>query len=107
MANPSKKKGTTYENEVLEQLQKIWPTVTRSAAGTESNDFTGPFPIEAKKRRVWNVREWVRKLERVSEGRWMLFIAEGDRRRADAVGDVVVLPVGFALELLDLVETLT
>lgn len=111
MSNPSRQKGTRYESDLLADLQKIWPDIVRSSSSTFSNDFTGPFPIEAKHRKSWAIKDWIRKISRIPEHRegpffvtgewkrWAIFMADGDRRLVDAVPDTVAIPRGFALEL--------
>lgn len=104
MANKSKRIGTEFENTVLSLLQTVWPWLTRSPTGSPSNDFTGPFPIEAKRRRRWEIQEWVRKIRIVaSSHRWVLFVSPRDlRKKADRdVGRVIVVSEAFGLELLE------
>mgnify|MGYP003151741500 CR=1 FL=1 len=102
MANPSKSKGTKFENELLLQLQKVWPEADRAKANNKSNDFHGvPFPVEAKHRKSWAIPAWCRALESVSDdGRWALVAAAGDRRSATAPPTIMVLPLEFGIELL-------
>jgi hypothetical protein len=104
MANPPRKKGTAYENKVLVQVRRIWPDADRAKAGNVSCDIVGTDldAVECKHRQIWAVKEWVRNIRKVSpRGRWALFISDGDRRRADSAGEVVVFPADFAHELLD------
>lgn len=108
MVNKARAKGTLFENDVLKDLQSIWPQTSRSSAGQQSNDFHGPpFPIEAKKRAVWALKEWIRCIDWIATGdlhndgdKWAIFASEGDKRKALTVPDVVVFPRPFALELL-------
>lgn len=101
MANPSKSKGTKFENELLEDLRQVWPAADRAKANNPSDDFTGiPFPVEAKHRKAWAIRDWTRKLQQLSPGRWLLCVADGDRRLTTSAPDFVVLPRPFAMELL-------
>lgn len=109
MANPSKAKGTTYENSVLQDLQSIWPGASRSSTNTQSNDFHGcAFPIEAKKRAAWALKDWIRKVVAVAppshyapgERFWAIYASEGDKRKADSIPDVVVFPRFFGTMLL-------
>ena len=120
--NPSKAKGTSYENELLPELRRIFgPGVDRAKAGNESNDFHGvPIPVEAKHRKVWDLKTWVRKIRALTfrpgiqedglaglpphdyiDDRWAIFAADGDRRRAESIGDVMVVSRKFGMELLD------
>lgn len=111
MTNPSKAKGTSYENELLADLRKIWPDIDRAKSCNESNDFTGPFPIEAKHRKAWDIRGWVRKIENVSMRRgpfmvhvhykqWAIFAADGDRRLKTSIPDIMIVPREFGMYLL-------
>ncbi|HEY8058751.1 MAG TPA: hypothetical protein VID94_08360 [Acidimicrobiales bacterium] len=101
--NRSKAKGTAYENELLADLRKIWPAADRAKAGNESCDFVGiPFPIEAKHRKAWDLRTWIRKIRKVStDGCWAIFAADGDRRLATSIGDVMVVDREFGMMLLE------
>lgn len=107
MANPSKAKGTAYENELLFDLRRIWPEADRAKTNNPSNDFHGvPFPIEAKHRHRWDLKDWARKIRRValhgpSGIAWAIFVADGDRRTADSAPDVMVVDRRFGMELLE------
>ena len=103
MANPSRSKGTAFENEVLEDLKFIWADADRAKAGNKSNDFTGiPFPIEAKHRKAWDIRNWVRKIQEVAEDhRWVIVAADGDRRKSSSPGTIAVVDPDFLYELLE------
>lgn len=104
MANPSKRIGTAGENEVLAVLREIWPSldVTRSATNTASNDFHGqPFPVESKKRATWALKDWIRRIVKVSAGGpWAIYCSDSDKRKTDSFPDVVILPRFFATVLL-------
>ena len=102
MANPSKAKGTKFENELLLKLRLVWPEADRAKANNKSNDFHGvPFPVEAKHRKSWAIPAWCRALQEVSDdGRWALVAAAGDRRAANAPPTVMVLPLEFGIDLL-------
>lgn len=108
MSNPSKSKGTEYENNVLRDLQDIWGMgVKRAQPNNPSNDFHGqPFPVEAKKRKTWLLKDWIRKIEKVSDRstipvEWAIFVSDYDQRLATSVPDVVIFPRDFAVELLE------
>ena len=106
MSNPSKSKGTAFETKLLEKLQVIWPRLTRAAASSWSNDYTGPFPIEAKKRKTWAIPEWVRKLRRRAThdrtgNQWCLFVSPGDLRKEADLGDIMIVDADFGIDLLD------
>jgi hypothetical protein len=103
----AKKKGTAFENELLADLRAVFgPGVDRAKAGNESNDFTGiGFPVEAKHRKTWDLKGWIRKIRPVAAAGahpalWVLFAADGDRRRGDSVGTVMVVDIHFGMELL-------
>ena len=104
MGNPSKAKGTKFENEVLDLLRTVWPDADRAKAGNESNDFHGiPLPVEAKHRKRWDIPKWCRMLRAVAgDGeRWALVAAPGDRRSSQAPPTIMVVPLPFGIELLD------
>lgn len=105
MSNPSRQKGTSYENKVLARLRRVFgPGVSRSAAGTESNDFHGvPFPVEAKKRKTLAIPAWVRRIRRVAPTReWIIFVSDGDNRRQNSFGEIAVVDARFMQDLLEL-----
>jgi len=103
MSNPSKSKGTAFENEVLVALQEIWPDADRAKAGNKSDDFTGvPIPVEAKHRKQWDIRDWVRKIRAVApDHQWAIVAADGDRRLAGSPGTVAIVDAEFLYELLE------
>lgn len=101
MVNRPKAKGTGYENEVLSRLLPIFPEARRTAPGTPSCDIVaGVLPVECKHCSRWDIRDWVRKLNKQEEF-WLLFVADGDRRVKDSPGEIVVMPPGLALRLLE------
>lgn len=102
MANKSKRIGTEGENWWLREfVTKVWPGSDRAKAGNPGNDYHGPpIPVEAKRQATWLIPSWTRYLRALHGDRWVLLVAARDRRRADAPPDIVVLPVGFALEVL-------
>ena len=103
MSNPSKAKGTAFENEVLAALQEIWPEADRAKANNKCDDFSGvPFPVEAKHRKQWDIREWVRKIREVSSSyQWAIVAADGDRRLSKSPGTVAIVDAEFLYELLE------
>lgn len=108
MTNPARKKGTSFENEVLDRLREAFgPTVDRAKAGNKSDDFSGVgFPVEAKHRKSWDLKGWIRKIQPVAAAHahpklWAIFAADGDRRRNDSVGTVMVVDAEFGYELLE------
>lgn len=102
MSNPAKSKGTSFENEVVELLRPIWPQADRAKAGNPSCDVIGvPIPVEAKHRKAWDLKGWVRKIRAVAPThRWAIFAADGDRRKAESVGTLMVIDAQFGAELL-------
>ena len=107
MSNPARSKGTAFENEVLVALQEIWPDADRAKPGNKSNDFVGvPFPVEAKHRKQWDIRDWVRKIRLVAvdmdvDYQWAIVAADGDRRLAMSPGTVAIVDAEFLYELLE------
>lgn len=104
MSNPSKAKGTSFENEVLAELRTVFPNADRAKAGNESCDFsgTGAWVFEAKHRKVWDFRTWIHKIRKVSTaGFWAIFAADGDRRKTSSVGNIVMIEQDTFLILLE------
>jgi hypothetical protein len=96
MANPSKKKGTGWEVELLGRLQALWPAAERAAlAGVaDRGDFTGvPVLIEAKCTGAPHFLEWARNCSRKAD-RWVV-AWHGDRRSVGC--ELAVMPLEFAL----------
>lgn len=121
MSNPSRAKGTRYENELRESLRPIFPNIERAPlmGVNDAGDFLNvPIPIEAKSTKVPKFFEWVRRLRAVTfkkkvfdldraqwdapsgTCRWALFYCP-DRRKADNPGELAVLDASFARELLE------
>jgi hypothetical protein len=118
MTTPAKAKGGKYEREVLAWLRGIFgQQVDRSSANKEAVDFFGtPVPVQAKHRHRWDIKQWARELQELTTrpvmadelrevppgptGQWLLVVADGDRRRADAVPDLVIMPRSFATSVL-------
>ena len=106
MANKSRRVGTEFENRLLNELRNVFgPGVDRAKAGNQSDDFHGaPLPIEAKRRKRWEIPLWVRKLRAVAPtNEWALFAASRDLRTQEGkdTGTVMVVDWHFGLELLD------
>lgn len=106
MANPSKRIGTAWENQCLENLRDIFGQgVDRAKTNSPSNDFHGaPIPLEAKCRKTWAIPDWIRKIRRVShDDRWAILISPRDMRKEGSkeLGQIMVLPLEFGYELLD------
>jgi hypothetical protein len=118
MANPSRAKGTRWENELRELLRDVCPDVERAPLKgiNDAGDFVNvPFPIEAKAHKVPKFLEWVRVIKRKAalkclddEGslnplspihRWWVVYCP-DRRSKDTVGPVALMDAHFAIELL-------
>lgn len=100
MGNPSKQKGTAFENHVLDTyLRRVWPKAERSPlkGGLDFGDYTGVgnYLVEAKKTKTWRIPEWVRTIRKKIGSQsptspWVLVFA-GDKRQEPKV-DLVVLP---------------
>jgi len=102
MANPPKAKGTAYETSLLKRyLTRVFPGIRRAEANNHSNDFTGPFPIEAKKRKTLAVPAWTRTLDDLSPGLWLLLCGPGDARAKGAHPELAVMPTEMAIRLLE------
>lgn len=95
-------KGTRYENEILQKFRDVFGGgVTRSAAGTASNDLAGlPFAVEAKCGYHGLQTLWFRNANKHHGSRWILFWNGGDRRLSTSVGELAVIPTDFMMELL-------
>ena len=107
LSNPSKSKGTSYENWVLRRLVRVYGEgVSRSAANTESNDFHGvPWPMECKKRKTLAVPDWVRRIRKVAPSfGWVIWISDGDNRRANSFGEIAIVDANFMEFLLGVYE---
>ena len=97
MSNPARSKGTAYENAVLVAQQEIWPDADSAKAGTGV-----PIPVEAKHRKQWDIREWVRKIRAVApDHQWAIVAADGDRRLSMSPGTVAIVDAEFLYELLE------
>ena len=103
MSTPARSTGTAFENEVLVARQESWPDADRAKAGNKSDDFTGvPIPVEAKHRKQWDIREWVRKIRAVApDHQWAIVAADGDRRLSMSPGTVAIVDAEFLYELLE------
>ena len=67
MANPQKRKGDLFENEIVKYLQGAgWPEACRSRAGwsDDKGDLEGlKFTFECKNHRGDSLPTWIRELE--------------------------------------------
>ncbi len=94
--------GRVLENRLLPKLKGIWPSIALSSKNTQSNDFTGPFPIEAKRRAKWDIQQWVRNVRAVSStNKWAIFVSPKNIR-TDEVGPIMIVDESFGIELLAL-----
>ncbi len=58
--------------------------------------------MEAKHRKQWDIREWVRKIRAVAPNyQWAIVAADGDRRLAMSPGTVAIVDAEFLYELLE------
>lgn len=99
MSNPSKAKGTRYENVVLDHLAAAGYIGHRTAAGSDSHDIRadGLPPIEAKHHKTPRLALWINRLRKAHGSRWLLFMKIGDQR-TDGY-EVVVMPVDVWIEM--------
>lgn len=102
MANPSKKKGTNWEVELLGPLRELFgPQVERSTLSGiyDYGDFVGvPHLIEAKSTTRPMFQEWARKCEKKAGKNWAI-IWHGDRRVQTGTGPYVVMPIELWSEM--------
>ena len=103
VSNPAKSKGTAYENKILRRFQTIFGSgVTRSAAGTASNDLAGlPWAVECKAGYSCVQTAWIRNANRHHGRRWLVCWNGGDGRKKDHLGEVSILPTEFLMELME------
>jgi len=94
--------GRVLENRLLPKLRYIFGRhVGLSKKNTESNDFTAPYPIEAKRRKQWSLQAWVRKIRMVSDDhKWAIFISPKNLHEDKDLGPVMVVSEQFGIELL-------
>ena len=58
--------------------------------------------MEAKHRKQWDIREWVRKIRAVAPNyQWAIVAADGDRRLSMSPGTVAIVDAEFLYELLE------
>ena len=58
--------------------------------------------MEAKHRKQWDIREWVRKIRGVGpDHQWAIVAADGDRRLSMSPGTVAIVDAEFLYELLE------
>lgn len=117
MANPSKAKGTEYENHVLETyLFDVWGRVDRDRArgAKDYGDFkdAGGWLLEARKRNAWRLPSWIRdiygKLARAGRrttGRWAIIFAAD--KRTELRDDYVATPASTFFGSLALLKKAT
>lgn len=100
MSNPSRKKGSAWEVELLDLLRPIWPDVERAPLkGTaDFGDFVNVdgLLIEAKKTDAPHFLEWARKARDKTGGNGWRIVWSGDRRKGD--GPYVLLSLDTWLE---------
>lgn len=98
MSNPSKKKGTDWEVELLGRLRTLFGNQVERASNTKGihdyGDYLGvPFLIEAKSTMLPKFQEWARKAT-AKAGRAWCVIWHGDRRKSGN-GPYVLMPLEF------------
>jgi hypothetical protein len=99
VSNPSRRKGSGYEVELLPDIQTIWPHADRAPLKgiNDWGDFTGvPLLIEAKKTDAPHFLQWAKGATKKAGQRWRIVWA-GDRRRGD--GPYVLMPYEAWLRL--------
>lgn len=100
--NKSKAIGTEGENYVVEQFRRVWPEANRHQTNKPGNDIINvPFPVEVRRRATWEVPAWARSLAALHGRIWALALVPRDRRLASAPPTLLVLPIEFALEVLE------
>lgn len=106
MSNPSKKKGTAFENCVLEGLRHIFPTAERTPAkgSGDIGDFlnTGDITIEAKAVKAWTPASWLKEAEREARNAKRPYYAVVIKRRGttDPLAQYVLTDMRTLLDLL-------
>lgn len=71
------------------------PDTEREGRRAPSLDIVGPdlrIPIEVRRRKNINLKGWVRELVARHDMTWALFVIERDKRRKEAIPDLLVLP---------------
>ena len=109
MANPPKQKGTSFENEVLDEFLRVWPGAHRAEANSESQDLraVGDWVVECKHRKRWSLFQWIRRIrKRAGLDPWVIVAAHGDRRSSEGreVGTVAVLDFNLFIAMLEVLE---
>lgn len=103
MTNP---KGRVEENRIVSLLRAyVWPGAEREGKRAESRDVinTGTWVVEVKHRKAWRLFEWIRKIRKVADDDWVIFVGHGDRRTSEGreVGTVAVCDAERFMILLD------
>jgi len=98
--------GRVLENRLLPKLQSIYGNqLALSTKNTKSNDFTAPIPIEAKRRKRWDMQAWVRKIKTVAnDHQWVIFTSPKNLITDRDIGAVMTVSEEFGLELLKCYE---
>ena len=107
MANPSKKKGTQGENEVVDLLRAHGLDAHRAETNKASWDVRivgTPWRIESKRCARWLTFQWIRHARHHADGDpWIIYAAHGDRRSVEGkgVGMVAIMDAALATQLLE------
>lgn len=99
MVNKPRIKGTGWESELVPRIRLFFPTCERAPLKgiQDKGDFVGvPLLMEAKCTGLPKFLEWSRVCARKSKD-WVI-LWHGDRRTYS--GELAVMPLNFALELL-------
>lgn len=97
MANPSGRIGRDGEHQAIAILVEagFHPDTEREGRRAASLDVVGPdiaIPIEVKRQKRLDIKAWVRLLQDRHDDTWGLFVIERDKRRREAIDDLLVLP---------------
>lgn len=116
MANPSGRIGREGEHSVIGHLEAAgFPDLIREGKRAPSLDVISDpdkvnredrlrTPVESRRRKKWDLKAWVRELTFQHNKRWALFLIERDKRRKEAVPDLMVVPAVFGARLLYVYE---
>ena len=107
MSHPNKVRGWRGERGHRDRLlRRVWPKVDfhrNRQHPTKDHEFTGNWHVQSKARKTWNIKDVVRHMfDYCDDDRWLVVYSDGDKRKADAIKeDVVIMPATAAMRLLD------
>lgn len=106
MANPQKRKGDAFENDIVKYLQGAgWPDACRSRAGwtDDKGDIEGlKFTFECKNQKTLALPSWTRELE-IEAGHAKTYIGAVIHKRqgvTDSGEQFATLPMKYLVQLL-------